>query len=176
MNEMEFAVRFFNSIRLDRELDARLTRLARLTGRSKSYYVNRALEGQIQELEHRYSARKLGLATTGNAARGNIPASAPNAAGVDPEQAFVSALSSCHMLWFLFLAAQKKWVVDSYVDEAVGILEKTWMSRVTLRPTVFFSGSKPSQSEFEALHHRAHEKCFIANSVKTEVIVEPCLK
>jgi organic hydroperoxide reductase OsmC/OhrA len=112
----------------------------------------------------------------GNAARGNIPASAPHEAGVDPEQAFVSALSSCHMLWFLFLAAQKKWVVDRYADEAVGILDKTWMSRVTLRPTVFFSGSKPSQSEFEALHHRAHEKCFIANSVKTEVIVEPCLK
>jgi organic hydroperoxide reductase OsmC/OhrA len=115
-----------------------------------------------------------GIRVPGNAARANVPSTVQYEGGVDPEQAFVSALSSCHMLWFLFLASQKKWVVDSYVDEAVGVLDKTWMPRVTLRPTVVFSGTKPSRSEFEALHHRAHEKCFIANSVKTEVRVEPC--
>jgi organic hydroperoxide reductase OsmC/OhrA len=94
--------------------------------------------------------------------------------GVDPEQAFVGALSSCHMLWFLHLACEKKWVVVRYVDEAVGVLDRSWMSRVTLRPRVTFSGSAPSAEELHALHHAAHEKCYIANSVKTEVRIEPC--
>jgi organic hydroperoxide reductase OsmC/OhrA len=116
------------------------------------------------------------IAVPGTAAPGNIPASALGGPGVDPEQAFVASLSACHMLWFLHLASQKKWVVERYVDEAVGVLDKTWMSRVTLRPEVTFSGTPPSDEEHAALHHRAHEKCFIANSVKTEVIVEPCLK
>jgi len=80
------------------------------------------------------------------------------------------------MLWFLHLACQKGWTVERYVDDAVGVLDKTWMSRVTLRPEVTFSGTAPEESEFLALHHRAHEKCFIANSVKTDVRVEPCLK
>ena len=64
--------------------------------------------------------------------------------------------------------------VDRYVDEAVGILDRTWMSRVTLRPKVTFSGSAPTADELRALHHAAHEKCYIANSVKTEVRIEPC--
>jgi organic hydroperoxide reductase OsmC/OhrA len=117
-----------------------------------------------------------GISVPGSAAPGNIPATAAAAAGVDPEQAFVGSLSACHMLWFLHLAAQKKFVVERYVDEAVGVLDKTWISRVTLRPSVTFSGQQPTEEEHAALHHRAHEKCFIANSVKTEVIVEPCLK
>lgn len=136
----------------------------------------RAGEFRADTYSRAHELRFDGIKVPGNAARGNIPSTVQYEGGVDPEQAFVSALSSCHMLWFLFLASQKKWVVDSYVDEAVGVLDKTWMPRVTLRPTVVFSGTKPSRSEFEALHHRAHEKCFIANSVKTEVIVEPCLK
>ena len=116
------------------------------------------------------------IAVPGTAAPGNIPSSALGGPGVDPEQAFVASLSACHMLWFLHLASQKKWVVESYVDEAVGILDKTWMSKVTLRPAVAFSGKAPTADEHTALHHRAHEKCFISNSVKTEVVVEPCLK
>jgi organic hydroperoxide reductase OsmC/OhrA len=115
-----------------------------------------------------------GISVPGNAAPGNIPATVKNQAGVDPEEAFVAALSSCHMLWFLHLACQKKWVVDRYVDEAVGVLDKTWISRVTLRPKVTFSGKAPSAEEHRALHHHAHEKCFIANSVKTQVVIEPC--
>jgi organic hydroperoxide reductase OsmC/OhrA len=109
----------------------------------------------------------------GNAASENIPASVTPAIGVDPEQSFVASLSACHMLWFLHLACQKKWVVDRYVDEAVGVLDKTWVSQVTLRPRVSFAGTPPSAQEHVALHQRAHEKCFIANSVKTEVRVEP---
>ena len=109
----------------------------------------------------------------GRAAPGNIPKTAPAARGVDPEQAFVAALSSCHMLWFLHLACQRKFVVERYVDDAVGILDGNWISRVTLRPVVAFSGEAPSDEEHRALHRKAHEKCYIANSVKTAVLVEP---
>jgi organic hydroperoxide reductase OsmC/OhrA len=115
-----------------------------------------------------------GLCVKGNAAPGNIPPSVRPEAGLDPEQAFVAALSSCHMLWFLHVACRANYVVDAYVDEAVGVLDKTWISRVTLRPRVSFSGRAPSSEEHRALHERAHAKCFIANSVKTEVRVEPC--
>jgi organic hydroperoxide reductase OsmC/OhrA len=98
---------------------------------------------------------------------------------VDPEEAFVASLSSCHMLTFLALAARKRYVVDSYNDRAVGVLAKDLaghlaMTRVTLRPQVAFSGEKmPSPEELRQLHERAHHACFIANSVKTEVVVEP---
>jgi organic hydroperoxide reductase OsmC/OhrA len=115
-----------------------------------------------------------GIRVSGNAAPGNIPSTVEPLPGVDPEQAFVAALSSCHMLWFLHLACQKKWVVERYVDEAVGVLDRTWISRVTLRPKVTFSGRAPSAEELHALHHTAHDKCYIANSVKTEVLIEPC--
>jgi organic hydroperoxide reductase OsmC/OhrA len=116
-----------------------------------------------------------GITVPGSAAPGNIPATARGASGVDPEQAFVAALSSCHMLWFLHLACQKKWVVERYHDEAVGILEGSWIPQVTLRPAVSFAGAAPSEAEQRALHARAHEKCFIANSVKSEVRIEPRL-
>ena len=116
-----------------------------------------------------------GIAQQGNAAPGNIPRTVPPAPGVDPEQAFVAALSSCHMLWFLHLACQRKFVVERYVDEAVGVLDKAWISNVTLRPVVRFSGKAPSEEEHRALHHKAHEKCYVANSVKSEVLVEPSI-
>ena len=98
---------------------------------------------------------------------------------VDPEEAFVASLSSCHMLTFLALAAKKRYVVDGYRDEAIGVLDKDAegrlaMTKVTLRPQVSFNGEKtPSQEELRQLHDRAHHACFIANSVKTEVVVEP---
>jgi organic hydroperoxide reductase OsmC/OhrA len=114
----------------------------------------------------------------GTAARANIPPTAPVSPGVDPEQAFVASLSSCHMLWFLHLACTAKLVVDRYVDRAAGVLEKNGegklaMTRVTLKPSVAFDGTQPSEAEVRALHERAHARCFIANSVKTEVVVEP---
>jgi len=114
-----------------------------------------------------------GISVPGNAAPANIPQTVPPAAGVDPEEAFVASLSSCHMLWFLHLACQRKFVVDRYIDDAVGVLDRTWMSQVTLRPVVSFSGKAPSDEEHRALHHKAHEKCYIANSVKTDVRIEP---
>ncbi len=113
------------------------------------------------------------ITVPGNAAPANIPKTVPPAPGVDPEQAFIASLSSCHMLWFLHLAQVRKFVVDRYVDEAVGELDKTWISKVTLHPVVTFSGSAPTEEEHRALHHKAHEKCYIANSVKSEVVIEP---
>ncbi len=98
---------------------------------------------------------------------------------VDPEEAFVASLSSCHMLTFLAIAARKRYVVDGYKDEAVGVLAKDAtgrlaMTRVTLRPQVRFGGEKmPGPEQLRQLHDQAHHACFIANSVKTEVVVEP---
>lgn len=99
-------------------------------------------------------------------------------AAVDPEEMFVAALSSCHMLWFLSLAAQDGWCVDHYRDDAEGLMQKNAqgrvaITRVTLRPAVRFAGRQPGAAELQALHHRAHEACFIANSVTTEVLCEP---
>ncbi|MFI5335506.1 MAG: OsmC family protein [Opitutales bacterium] len=106
-----------------------------------------------------------------------LPMSVENA--VDPEEAFLASLSSCHMLWFLSLAAQRGYVVDSYTDDAAGVMEKNAagrlaMTTVTLRPLVRFSGAKlPDQAALAALHHAAHEQCFIAASVRSEVRIEP---
>jgi organic hydroperoxide reductase OsmC/OhrA len=107
-----------------------------------------------------------------------VPAPYSNAAYVDPEEAFVASLSSCHMLTFLYLAGRKGFQVDSYDDEAVGVVTKNerklpWVSTVTLNPRIVFSGTKlPTRAEEEHLHHESHEQCFIANSVKTEVLVK----
>ena len=97
---------------------------------------------------------------------------------VDPEEAFVASLSSCHMLFFLSIAAKRKYVVDSYIDNAVGIMGKDSegnmsMTKVTLRPYVEFSGDKkPTIAQLEKIHHQSHQQCFIANSVKTEIMTE----
>jgi organic hydroperoxide reductase OsmC/OhrA len=97
---------------------------------------------------------------------------------VNPEEAFVAALSTCHMLTFLAIAARKRLAVDSYEDRAVGHMTKNeagklWLSHVILRPHVAFGGErKPSKEEMAEMHHLAHENCFIALSVKTDVTVE----
>ena len=134
----------------------------------------RSGEFRYETYSRAHALRFEGVEIAANAAPGNIPPTVEQHPGVDPEQAFVAALSSCHMLWFLHLACRGKWVVDRYVDDAVGVLDKTWMSRVTLRPRVSFAGRAPSAEQHLALHHAAHERCFIANSVKTEIIIEPC--
>ena len=97
---------------------------------------------------------------------------------VNPEDAYVAALSSCHMLTFLAIAARKRFIVDSYTDSAVGHLEKSAhgklaVTRVTLRPKVSFAEqARPSREDLEVLHHLAHAECFIANSVHTSISVE----
>jgi organic hydroperoxide reductase OsmC/OhrA len=108
-----------------------------------------------------------------------VPLPLSVAEAVDPEEAFVASLSSCHMLYFLYFAAKGGFVVDRYRDEAVGLLAKNEagkmaMLRVTLRPEIVYSGDKrPTEAESATMHHQAHEECFIAQSVKTEVRVEP---
>jgi organic hydroperoxide reductase OsmC/OhrA len=113
-----------------------------------------------------------------------VPASsAPDFRGemkrVNPEEAFIAALSSCHMLTFLAIAAKNKLSLDTYHDEAVGYLEKNAagrlaITRVTLRPRIQWSaGVSVAESLLEKMHHQAHEGCFIANSVNTNVTVEP---
>jgi organic hydroperoxide reductase OsmC/OhrA len=105
-----------------------------------------------------------------------VPAPWSDAAGVDPEEAFIASLASCHMLFFVDFARRAGFVIDDYVDEAEGELGKRAdgrmaMTRVTLRPQVTWSGSPPSADQLADLHHRAHEACFIANSVTTDVTV-----
>ena len=105
-----------------------------------------------------------------------LPMSDP--AGVDPEEAFVASLSSCHMLWFLGIAARERFLVDRYEDQAEGVLAKNAagklvMTVVTLRPAVTWGGPRiPTRAELEAMHHEAHAECFIANSVTTDVRCE----
>lgn len=109
----------------------------------------------------------------------SAPAFKGEAERVDPEEAFVAALSSCHMLTFLAICARKRLTVDAYEDDAEGFLEKgadgkLWMTRVILRPRVTFApGTTVDAATLDQIHHRSHEECFIANSVKTDVTVAP---
>jgi organic hydroperoxide reductase OsmC/OhrA len=106
-----------------------------------------------------------------------VPAPWSDPAGVDPEEAFVAALSSCHMLFFLDFARRDGLVIDEYVDEAEGLMEKNAagkiaITKVTLRPKIEWVGDAPDDAALADLHHKSHEACFIANSVTTEVVVE----
>ena len=122
-----------------------------------------------------------GLSVPGSASPHVVPLPWSREDALDPEAAFTASLASCHMLWFLDLAAQAGFEVAAYRDEAEGTLArnpegKMAMTRVVLRPAVRFVGSRaPEPAEIEALHHKAHDACFIANSVTTEVRVEPAL-
>lgn len=106
-----------------------------------------------------------------------VPVPWSNPAHVDPEEAFVASIASCHMLTFLYVAAKAGFVVASYRDEAIGVMTKNergvaWVSKVTLAPEIAYAGDKqPSAAEIATLHHAAHDGCFIANSVKTEIVV-----
>ena len=135
-------------------------------------------------LDNRYSRGHVwrfdgGIEVPASSSPSVIPLPMSRADAVDPEEAFVASLSSCHMLWFLSIAAKRKFTVDSYEDQAEGIMEKNAqgkfaMTKVTLRPLVVFSGaSQPDKAQLDALHHDAHAECFIANSVLSEVVCEP---
>lgn len=137
-------------------------------------------------LSNRYSRKHLlrfdgGLEVPGSSSPHVVPIPMSDTSAVDPEEAFVASLSSCHMLWFLSIAAKQKFCIDRYFDAAVGVMEnnpegKMAMTVVTLRPEVLFSGERlPASEQINRMHHEAHEQCFIANSVKTEVRCEPVL-
>lgn len=119
-----------------------------------------------------------GAVVRGSSAPTSVAVPMSDPAAVDPEEAFVAALSSCHMLFFLAYAAKAGFVVDRYRDAATGTLARDERARismtvVTLRPVVDFVGTGPDAAAVADLHHRAHEACYIANSVRTEVRVEP---
>lgn len=140
--------------------------------------------GDAPFADHRYSRAHRwrfdgGLDVAASSSPQVVPLPLSDAAAVDPEEAFVASLASCHMLWFLDIAARAGHVVDAYTDAADGVMAKNAagklaMTVVTLRPRVAFSGAqRPTEAELQALHHLAHERCFIANSVLTEVRCEP---
>jgi organic hydroperoxide reductase OsmC/OhrA len=118
-----------------------------------------------------------GITLAASASPHIVPAPWSNKDAVDPEEAFVASLASCHMLFFVDFARRAGLVIDTYVDEAEGVLEKRddgkmWMSQVTLRPKIEWDGDAPDDATIADLHHRAHDACFIANSVTSEVTVE----
>lgn len=116
-----------------------------------------------------------GATVRGSASPQVVPPPFSVEAAVDPEEAFVAALSSCHMLFFVDLARRAGFPAESYLDEALGLMAtedgKTWVSRVELNPVVTWQDAVPSSAEMTKLHDKAHHLCFIANSVKTEVVV-----
>ena len=126
--------------------------------------------------EHRWTFDG-GVEVVASSSPSVVPAPWSNPRGVDPEEAYVASIASCHMLTFLFVAARAGFAVESYRDDAVGVMTKTpvgvpWVSRVTLSPKITYAGERrPTAEELAKLHHAAHEGCFITNSVKTEIVV-----
>ena len=133
------------------------------------------LKGQFSR-EHTWSFDG-GVTVPASPSPAAVPKPLSNEACVDPEEAFVASLASCHMLTFLYLAHRAGLAAASWHDDAVGHMTKNergvpWVSSVVLRPRIGWTGRRPSREEEEHLHHAAHEQCFIANSVKTEIRVE----
>jgi organic hydroperoxide reductase OsmC/OhrA len=140
--------------------------------------------GEQEFLDNRYSRRHElvfdgGQRVAASSSPHVVPVPYSDPAAVDPEEAFVASLASCHMLWFLSIAAGRGCRVDRYDDLAVGAMRKNadgrlYMATVTLRPRVEFSGAAvPTPQQVEQMHHEAHAECFIANSVRTEIRCEP---
>jgi len=134
-------------------------------------------------LDQRYSRAHAwsfdgGLTVPASSSPLSVPLPMSDPAAVDPEEALVAAAASCHMLFFLSIAAQRGFVVDSYRDHAVGVLDldahgRMAMTRITLRPTITFGGARqPTADELARIHHTAHEKCYVANSLKAEIAIE----
>jgi organic hydroperoxide reductase OsmC/OhrA len=107
-----------------------------------------------------------------------VPLPYSTESAIDPEEAFIASLASCHMLFFLSFAAKRSFIIDSYTDHPTGIIDRNnsgrlYISKVTLKPVIRFSGEQlPDQQQIDSLHLLSHENCFIANSVKTEVVIE----
>ena len=133
--------------------------------------------------DNRYSRRHVwrfdgGVEVPGSSSPHTVPPPLSSAEAVDPEEAFVASISSCHMLWFLSIAAQRGFAVDAYVDDAEGFLERDAdgrmaMTRVNLRPRIAFGVERtPSDADVAAMHDAAHHACYIANSVRTEITIQ----
>lgn len=140
--------------------------------------------GEQAFLDNRYSRRHLlrfdgGAEIPASSSPHVVPVPLSDPAGVDPEEGFIASISSCHMLLFLSIAAMRGFCVDRYVDNPVGVMAKNVrgklaISIVTLRPKVEFAGERfPSQDQIAEMHDEAHDECFIANSINSEVRIEP---
>jgi organic hydroperoxide reductase OsmC/OhrA len=119
-----------------------------------------------------------GAIVTGSSSPDVVPAPMSDPAGVDPEEALIASAASCHMLWFLDLARRAGLDVAAYRDQAEGEMGrnaagKTAITRIVLRPDISFAGPAPDAEAIDRLHHEAHERCFIANSLNSEIVVEP---
>ena len=117
-----------------------------------------------------------GAVVPGSSSPAGVPLPYSDASAVDPEEAMIASLSSCHMLWFLAVAAKAGWVVDRYLDDASGELDrdeagKRYLARVTLAPVTTFAGPAPSQDALDALHHVAHDHCEMAHSVRAAITI-----
>ncbi len=134
--------------------------------------------------DNKYSRKHLwqfdgGAQVLASSAPSSVPVPMSDESAIDPEEALVAALSSCHMLWFLGLAAKAGFCVDSYIDNAVGEMTKNSegkvaITKITIKPQAIFSGEKiPNNLEIKTLHHDAHGRCYIANSIKSEIVCEP---
>ncbi|GEA50911.1 peroxiredoxin [Vibrio inusitatus NBRC 102082] len=140
-------------------------------GETEVFSDNKYSRGHIWEFDG-------GISVLASASPHVVPLPLSVEENVDPEEAFIAALSSCHMLVFLSVAAKKNYVIESYTDNAVGTLSenekgKMAVTQVILRPKVVFSGERiPTTKQLEKMHHLSHDNCFIANSVATEVITE----
>lgn len=156
-------------------------------GGQMNYLANVTWERGTQDFESGEFSRRHQIAFDGgqviiaSSSPHLLPVPMSDEFGIDPEEAFVASLSSCHMLWFFVIASKHKYSVDRYADSAYGVMAKNSenrmaMTEVVLQPSVTFSGDKkPSLEEYLAMHHRAHDYCFIANSVKTNVVCRPTL-
>ncbi len=139
-------------------------------GEDESFSDNRYSRGHVWSFDG-------GIEVPGSASPSVVPLPFSREDAVDPEEAFVAAVSSCHMLTFLSIAAKKRFVIDRYEDKALGVMTKNgngklFVSKVTLDPAIEFSGEKlPSPEQIADMHHLAHKECFIANSVLTEIVV-----
>jgi organic hydroperoxide reductase OsmC/OhrA len=139
-------------------------------GADEAFSDNRYSRGHVWSFDG-------GIEVPGSSSPSVVPLPLSREDAVDPEEAFVAAVSSCHMLTFLSIAAKKRLVVDRYEDRALGIMTKNeagklFVSRITLDPTIEFSGDKiPTPEQIASMHHLAHKECFIANSVLTEIVV-----
>ena len=139
---------------------------------NQSFADNRYSRAHVWKFDH-------GVEVPASSSPHVVPAPMSNPEAVDPEEAFVASLSSCHMLWFLAIAAKKKFCIDSYTDNAAGSMDKNdfgqfYISRIILRPKAIFSGDHlPTMQELTAMHDEAHKQCYIANSIKSEVICKP---
>jgi organic hydroperoxide reductase OsmC/OhrA len=144
------------------------------------------LDGEVDFLKNQYSRLHSwsfdgGIEVPASSSPKVVPLPMSTEKAVDPEESFIASVASCHMLWFLSIAAQKGFVVKRYIDEANGVLRKNpdgklAITSITLYPKTKFLGERqPTHSELESLHHEAHESCFIANSIKSEITCKPKL-